>query len=111
MLPLRAFLISTIALLLAACSTVQVGQDFDLHTFETKVERGVTTQSQVRIWLGAPMASGVNVDAVGEHFDEWTYYAASGKLSDMSGASMKILQIKFDKQGVVSSYNWSNSDR
>jgi outer membrane protein assembly factor BamE (lipoprotein component of BamABCDE complex) len=111
MFPLRAFSVSIIVLLLAACGTVQVGQDFDLHTFETKVERGVTPQSQVRIWLGAPMASGVNVDTGGEHFDEWTYYAASGKLSDMSGAKMKILQIKFDKQGVVRSYNWSNSDR
>lgn len=111
MFSLRAISISIIALLLAACSTVQVGQDFDLHTFETKVERGVTTQGQVRAWLGAPTVSGVSVDTGGEHFDDWTYYTATGKLPDMSGAKMKMLQIKFDKQGVVRSYNWSNSDR
>ena len=102
---------SIIILFLAACSTVLVGQDFDIRSFEAKVERGVTTQNQVRAWLGMPTNTGVNVDTGGERFDEWTYYFASGKLPDMSNAKVKTLQIKFDKQGFVRGYNWSASDR
>jgi len=106
----RAVLISTIALLLAACGTVQVGQDFDLHTLETKIERGVTTRAQIQSWLGAPASSGVSVDTGGERFDEWIYYFASGRVSGFSNANVKIVQIKFDKQGVVRGYNWSTSN-
>lgn len=108
---LRTASISIIALLLAACSTVQVGRDFDVRSLEMKIERGVTTQNQVRIWLGAPTGAGVNVDTGGERFDEWTYYFASGKLPGMSNAKVKTLQIKFDKQGIVRGYNWSTSDQ
>ncbi|OGT04018.1 MAG: hypothetical protein A3F73_04305 [Gallionellales bacterium RIFCSPLOWO2_12_FULL_59_22] len=111
MFALRTVLISIIALLLAACSTVQVGQNFDLRTFEMNVERGITTQNQVRAWLGAPTGSGVSVDTGGERFDEWTYYYGSGRLPDMAGAKVKTLQIKFDKQGIVRGYNWSNPDQ
>lgn len=97
--------------MLAACSTVQVGHDFDLRAFESKIERGVSTQSQVRAWLGAPTGTGVGVDTSGERFDEWTYYSASGRLPDLAGAKVKILQIKFDKQGVVRGYSWSDPAR
>lgn len=107
---LRTISISIITLLFAACSTVQVGQNFDLHAFETKINRGVSTQDQVRAWLGAPTSTGVNVDTSGERFDEWTYYSASGRLPDMAGARVKTLQIKFDKQGIVRGYNWSKPD-
>lgn len=103
--------ISIIALLLTACGTVQVGQDFDLRATETKIERGVTTRNQIRTWIGAPTGSGVSVDTGGERFDEWTYYFASGRLSGMSNATVKILQIKFDQQGIVRGYNWSTSDQ
>jgi len=72
----------------AACGTVQVGQEFNLRTFQDRVERGVTTQNQVR-----------------------TYYRATGSMSDMSGAELKILQIKFDKHGIVRAYNWSNNEK
>ncbi|TAN76277.1 MAG: hypothetical protein EPN14_08125 [Gallionella sp.] len=103
----RVVAVSAFAFLLSACSTVQVGQDFDLRTFEAKIVRGISTQSQVRAWLGAPAGAGVSVDTGGERFDEWTYYLASGRLPDMSGAKVKMLQIKFDRQGVVRGYNWS----
>ena len=95
--------------LLAACSTVRVGQDFDLRAFETRIERGVSTQNQVRAWLGVPTGTGVSVDTGGERFEEWTYYSASGRLPDMAGAKGKMLQIKFDKQGIVRGYNWSDA--
>ena len=97
--------------MLAACSAVQVGQDFDVRAFETKVERGISTQNQVRAWLGAPTSMGVSVDTGGERFDEWMYYFASGKLPDMAGTQVKMLQIKFDKQGIVRGYNWSTSSQ
>jgi len=105
----RIAAVSLTVFLLAACGTVQVGRDFDVRAFETKIERGVSTQGQIRAWLGAPTGTGVNVDTGGERFDEWTYYFASGKLPDMSGANVKMLQIKFDKQGIVRGYNWSTS--
>lgn len=108
---LRTVLVSLIIFLLAACGTIQTGRDFDVRTFETKIERGISTQNQVRTWLGTPTSTGVNVDTSGERFDEWTYYFASGKLSDMAGAKVKTLQIKFDKQGIVRGYNWSISDQ
>lgn len=108
---LRAACISLTVLLLSACHTLQLGKDFDVHAFESRIERGVTTQNQVRGWLGAPTSSGVGVGTDGERFDEWTYYFAAGKLSDMSNANVKMLQVKFDKQGIVRGYNWSASGK
>lgn len=96
---------------LSACSSIQVGRDFDLPTFETKVQRGTTTQAQVRGWLGAPTATGVAVDTGGERYDEWTYYYGEGQLPNMPDARLKILQIKFDRQGIVRGYNWSGEGK
>ena len=98
-----------LALLLAACGTIRVGHDFDMNTFQSRIERGTTTQNQVRAWLGNPSATGVSVTADGQRYDEWTYYFAKGKPGKLSAASMKMLQIKFDRQGIVRSYNWSTS--
>lgn len=108
---LRIALASIIIMLLAACSTVQVGQDFDVRSMEMKIERGVTTQNQVRGWLGAPTGVGVNMDSSGQRFEEWTYYYGTGTLPDLSNAKVKILQVNFDKQGIVRSYNWSTSEK
>lgn len=96
--------------LLTACSTtVQVGNDFDVSSTSKKIERGMTTQSQIRSWLGSPTNTGVSVETDGRSFDEWTYYFAAGRLPNMSNPNMKLLQLKFDKQGVVQGYNWSAS--
>ena len=107
----RAVSIAIMACSLAACSTVQIGQNFDVRSVEAKIERGVTTREQIRTWLGAPTNTGGSLDTSGERFDEWTYYYASGKLLDMSGARVKMLQIKFNNQGIVRGYNWSASDQ
>ena len=96
-------------LLLSACASVKMGRDFDVGVFATKIEQGVTSQEQVRSWLGEPTSVGVSLATDGERSDEWAYYYAEGELSDMSKAKVKILQIKFDKQGKVRSYNWSAS--
>jgi outer membrane protein assembly factor BamE (lipoprotein component of BamABCDE complex) len=95
--------------LLSACAAVKVGRDFDVGVFAAKVEQGVTTQSTVRSWLGEPTSIGISLATDNERFDEWSYYFAEGELSDMSAAKIKILQIKFDKQGKVRGYNWSAS--
>lgn len=100
----------TIALLLTACSTtVQVGNDFDVTATSKKIERGTTTQNQIRSWFGSPTNTGVSVETDGRSFDEWTYYFAAGRLPNMSNPNMKLLQLKFDRQGVVQGYNWSSS--
>jgi len=101
------FLLS--AFLLTACGTVKMGRDFDVGVFAAKIERNTTTQAQVRTWLGEPTSVGVSLDTDGQRYDEWAYYFAEGELRDMSAAKVKILQIKFDKQGKVISYNWTAS--
>jgi outer membrane protein assembly factor BamE (lipoprotein component of BamABCDE complex) len=96
-------------LLLSACASVKIGRDFDVGVFAAKFEQGVSTQEQVRSWIGEPTSVGVSLASDGERLDEWDYYYAEGDLPDMSAAKVKILQIKFDKQGKVRSYNWSAS--
>jgi outer membrane protein assembly factor BamE (lipoprotein component of BamABCDE complex) len=95
--------------LLSACGTVKVGRDFDVGVFAAKLEQGVTTQAQIRSWLGEPTSVGISLATDGTSYDEWDYYYAEGELADMSTAKVKILQIKFDKAGKVRSYNWSAS--
>ena len=97
-------------LLLAGCSTLQVGRDFDVQAFENMAEVGKTTKTQVRTTLGAPKSSGVALNRESERLVEWVYFFATGKISGMDDASLKILQIRFDQKGLMRSYNWSNSD-
>ncbi len=95
--------------LLGACSMVKMGRDFDVGLFSAKIEQGVTTQDSVRSWLGEPTSVGIHVATDGERFDAWDYYFAEGKMTDMNSAKIKILQVKFDKQGKMRGYNWSVS--
>jgi len=99
------------ALGLAACSTVQFGRDFDPQRFDGQVQRGVTTQDQVRQWMGAPVSRGAGVNDQGERFEEWTYYYGHGSLANMQDANLKILQVRFDLQGRVISYSWTGERR
>lgn len=103
----RGVLMGAGALLLAACGTAQVGRDFEIKNFESRVERGVTTQAQVHAWLGAPSNTGVAVNETGERSDEWTYFFGRGSLPQMSDTSFKYLQVRFDAAGKVRSYSWS----
>ncbi len=102
----RLLVLLALTALLAACSTVRIGSDFDLKAFEARVQRGATTQAQVREWLGAPNGSGVSVQTDGERLDEWSYYYGEGQLAG-GDVRLKMLQIKFDKTGTVRSYSWS----
>jgi len=102
---LRVVLIG--ALFATGCASVQIGQQFDLDTFKTKVERGATTQTMVRSWLGSPRGTGMVVETTGNELEEWTYYFGSGKLPDLGKTNFSMLQIRFDKEGVVRGYSWS----
>ena len=106
---LRNLSIILVTGLLFACSPmqVQVGKDFDMASFKTRIVQGTTTQDQVRSWLGEPASVGVNVATDGQQYQEWQYFFGEGNLSDMSGASLKMLQIKFDQQNIVRGYNWT----
>lgn len=104
---LRLAVLCAGAALLVGCGTVQIGRDFDIGAFEAKVQRGDTTQAQVRAWLGAPTNTGVAVDTRGERNQEWTYYFGRGSLPGMADAKFKMLQVRFDTQGRVLSYSWS----
>jgi hypothetical protein len=96
-----------VVLLASACTTVKVGNDFDLNAFTGKVQRGVTTQADVRGWLGAPAGTGVSVDTGGERYNEWIYYHGAVKIPGSTDSRVRMLQIKFDQAGVVRGYNWS----
>jgi len=98
-------------LVLSACATVEVGREFDLAAFDRKVQRGVTTQTEVRAWLGAPASVGVSVEPSGERYQQWTYYHGEGRFPRMAGARLDLLQVKFDARGVVRAYNWSGESR
>ena len=106
---LRSVIASLLLIQLAACGTIKLGRNFDMDAFNSRIERGITTRDQVRGWLGDPIGSGVSVGSDGQRYDEWTYYFAQGKVSSLSAAKVKILQIKFDRNGIVRAYNWSAS--
>lgn len=103
----RAVLVIPALLLVSACATVEVGREFDLSAFDRKVQRGVTTQAEVRGWLGAPTSVGVSVEPSGERYQQWTYYHGEGRFPRMAEPRFDLLQVKFDERGVVRAYNWS----
>ena len=106
---LNIIVFAFITLQLTACGSVQVGHDFNVRLFKSSVKANVTTQSQVKSWLGEANSKGVSLDKDGELSDEWMYFYGAGSLSDMKSARLKILQIRFNKNGIVNSYNWSSS--
>ena len=97
----------SLLLLVSACTTVRVGRDFDAAAFDGKVQRGVTTQAEVRTWLGEPAGIGVSVDTSGERYAEWNYYYGTVRIPGSAESRVKVLQIKFDQRGLVRGYNWS----
>jgi len=94
-------------LLLSACASVQFGHDFDIKTFETNVKHNASTKSEVKAWLGAPSSRGFAVESDGTRAEKWGYFYGNGKLPKLDNASLKILEVEFNQQGVVTRYNWS----
>jgi len=105
LLQLSAFI--ALALTLAACASIQVGQKFDIQAFQEMVKPGETTQSDVRNILGAPSSQGIVVEQDGTQYTRWVYYHATGKLHKPGDTKLKLLEIQFSQNKMVSSYNWS----
>jgi hypothetical protein len=107
MRPAKLVYVLPLLLLVIACTTVQVGRDFDASAFNAKVQHGVTTQTEVRSWLGAPSGVGKTMETSGERYEEWNYYYGTVRLPGAKDSHVKVLQIKFDGRGVVRGYTWS----
>ncbi|KPV40687.1 hypothetical protein AN478_05900 [Thiohalorhabdus denitrificans] len=93
--------------LLGGCAAVDIGKDFDLATFEERVEVGETQRTEVRRWLGEPVSTGQSVQPDGTRLEEWLYYHGRGTLPGLSDARLQTLEIQFREDGVVESYKWS----
>ena len=100
-----------VILLLAGWGSIQIGRDFNVKAFENMAKVGETTKKQVRSLLGAPKSSGISINRDGERLVEWIYFYATGKVSAMDDAGLKILQVRFEQNGKLESYNWSDSEK
>lgn len=96
------------AVLVAGCSSMKVGRNFDYDAFGAKVQPGVTDAAQVREWLGEPIGRGFEVMPDGNRVDVWTYYFGSGKIPSGSDVRFKMLQVKLTPAGKVAGYVWTS---
>lgn len=103
---MKLFIALVAGFLLVGCTTVQIGRDFEIARFDSEVRIGLTDQAGVRSLLGAPVSTGITIEG-GERLVEWTYYYGDGKLSNLSAAGFKLLQVRFDAAGKVKAFNWS----
>ena len=108
---LLQFISLFIVMLLTGCSPFNIGHDFDVQSFENIAKVGKTTKAQVLNKIGKPKSTGVALNKDGERLVEWIYFYATGKLTGMDDAQLKMLQIRFDQNGIMRSYNWSNSNK
>ena len=108
---LLQFMSLFIVILLTGCSPFNIGHDFDVQSFETIAKIGKTTKAQVLNKIGKPKSTGISLNKDGERLVEWIYFHATGKLTGMDDAQLKMLQIRFDQNGIMRSYNWSNSNK
>jgi len=110
---LRTLALLALLIGFSGCSTTafQVGRDFDPNSFAVKVERGKTSQTDVLGWLGSPASTGIRVETDGTRYTVWTYYFASGDLSDLEDSRLKTLEIKFGQNSLVQGYAWSTPNR
>ena len=95
--------------MLSACGTVQMGRDFDVESFDKITSMADMSKAQVRELLGPPKGIGVAMEKGGERLVEWVYFYGTGQLPSMSDTTIKTLQIRFEKNGMIRSYNWSYS--
>lgn len=89
-----------VLLLSAGCATV--GRDFP-DSLVPRIKIHETTQEQVRSMFGAPWRAGLE-----DGQRTWTY--GRYRYSLFKEASTKDLVIRFDKQGIVSSYTFNTTE-
>ena len=92
---------------LGACTTIKFGSDFDPRDFEIWAKRGETTQAEVQKRLGPPTSKGAVVEQDGTYYTRWTYYHGEGKIYRLEDANLKVLEIRFNAEKKVVSFNWS----
>ena len=108
-IPLRHIFIAALAapVLMAGCTSMQTGREFNYAKFSQETRPGTTDMAQVRAVLGPPMGKGLVVEADGSMYEQWTYYYGTGNLTSPEKSRFKLLQIRFNQAGIVASYNWS----
>jgi hypothetical protein len=106
---LRKLLVAALAVpvLLAGCTNMQTGREFNYGKFSQETRPGTTNMAQVQAVLGPPMGKGLVVEADGSMYEQWTYYYGNGNLTNPEKSRFKLLQIRFNQAGTVASYNWS----
>lgn len=102
-----AFILIVASFLLNACTSIQFGNDFDPKAFTSWVQRGETPQSEILAKLGNPTSTGAVVENDGTYYTRWLYYYGKGKIYKLRDADFKMLEIRFNSEKKVSSYNWS----
>lgn len=95
----RVLILGCLVLLLAGC--VSVGQEFPTPTAET-IRGGITTKTELRKLFGSPTQVGIED---GDPTWTWVYVQAGGFRQTLS----KELHVKFTKQDVVKSYNYTSN--
>jgi outer membrane protein assembly factor BamE (lipoprotein component of BamABCDE complex) len=106
---LRHMLVAALAapILIAGCTTMQGGREFNYAKFSQDTRPGTTDMAQVQTVLGPPMGKGLVVEADGSMYEQWTYYSGAVNPTSPEKSRFKLLQIRFNQAGVVASYNWS----
>lgn len=93
--------------LLAGCSTLKVGRDFDYSRFGANVKQNMSDVREVAEWLGPPMGTGSELTLDGQHLQVWTWYYGQGKVGSDAARHFKMLQVKINEQGKVVGWVWS----
>jgi outer membrane protein assembly factor BamE (lipoprotein component of BamABCDE complex) len=101
------FLALVLFVAVSGCTTIKFGNDFDPKDFEQWAKRGETTQAQVLGRLGPPTSKGAVVEHDGTYYTRWTYYHGKGKIYRLEDANLKVLEIRFNSEKKVVSFNWS----
>lgn len=94
----------------SGCASLEFGKPFDPKAFDKWVEVGQTTQQQTKDFLGSPTSTGIVLEDDGKRYVRWLYYYGKGKISKLETADLRTLEIRFDAENKVISYNWSMAD-
>ena len=87
--------------------TVKFGHDFDPKGFHDWAKRGETTTKQVQEKLGVPTSQGMVMENDGTTLKRYIYYYGKGSISNMKSAKFKMLEVRFDENNLLTSFNWS----
>ncbi len=99
----KFFCILAVLMLLSVSGCASVGHEFPSGQVPT-IRIGETTQNDIYTTFGAPWRTGID-----NGMKTWTY--GDYHYSLFSDSSTEDLLIKFDKRGVVSSYNYNTTKR